>query len=442
MRIICLLTILSLSLLFVGCSSDDLVAVDEQPTHIPAGAYEEECKWIYAQMNHDYLWREDLPDSASCDYGTDPVTFFKSLLSDKDRFSYCERNTSYSPPAEIVNMGFEYQMYSSGADEFAQVLYVTSQELKRQGLRRGDLVKFDKARIFRGELRGNNFIPTDTLEAVEPQGQTSTVYLDSIYYVESKKVGYMCYLEFDDTQDLLPVLRKFYDEHIDELVLDLRYNPGGYVSTCKYLTNSIVSEQGYGGIFQQCTYNDVLSREYEAATGSSMTVSTYRKPNNGNTLPGSEMYGLNLKCVYVLTSRNTASASEAAIICLRPFTDVIVIGEQTVGKGVGSWTIRDERYKYQLQPITMRYHNALMETTPDEGLTPHYYIPDGYSTAKRDLGDTAEPLLQCALNQIRMGEWEMYQGAADATRTAGLEPVGEPSFVTSFRLRRGGGAVR
>ena len=137
MRIICLLTILSLSLLFVGCSSDDLVAVDEQPTHIPAGAYEEECKWIYAQMNHDYLWREDLPDSASCDYGTDPVTFFKSLLSDKDRFSYCERNTSYSPPAEIVNMGFEYQMYSSGADEFAQVLYVTSQELKRQGLRRG-----------------------------------------------------------------------------------------------------------------------------------------------------------------------------------------------------------------------------------------------------------------------------------------------------------------
>ena len=160
MRIICLLTILSLSLLFVGCSSDDLVAVDEQPTHIPAGAYEEECKWIYAQMNHDYLWREDLPDSASCDYGTDPVTFFKSLLSDKDRFSYCERNTSYSPPAEIVNMGFDGlipALLTGTIDVAASGITITEERKKRvdfcdpyyqagQGLmiRAGDEAKFQK----------------------------------------------------------------------------------------------------------------------------------------------------------------------------------------------------------------------------------------------------------------------------------------------------------
>ena len=77
-----------------------------------------------------------------------------------------------------------------------------------------------------------------------------------------------------------------------------------------------------------------------------------------------------------------------------------------------------------------------------EVIVPSLFHAQTVTVQKLDISGAAEPLLQCALNQIRMGEWEMYQGAADATRTAGLEPVGEPSFVTSFRLRRGGGAVR
>ena len=89
---------------------------------------------------------------------------------------------------------------------------------------------------------------------------------------------------------------------------------------------------------------------------------------------------------------------------MQPYMDVVIIGEQTYGKGVGSWTIRDNRYKYQLQPITMRYHNALMATTPDEGLEVDYYVPDGYSTAKKELGDTKEPLLAKALSLIAGSE--------------------------------------
>ena len=41
-----------------------------------------------------------------------------------------------------------------------------------------------------------------------------------------------------------------------------------------------------------------------------------------------------------------------------------------------------------------------METTPDDGLPVDYYIPDGYSTSKKELGDTSEPLLATALNLI------------------------------------------
>lgn len=143
---------------------------------------------------------------------------------------------------------------------------------------------------------------------------------------------------------------------------------------------------------------------------------------------------MNLNRVFVLTSKNSASASEAAIIGMRPFMDVIIIGEQTYGKGVGSWTIRDNRYKYQLQPITMRYYNALMETTPDDGLPVDYYIPDGYSTSKKELGDTSEPLLATALNLI-LGKGDVDKNRAGNTKNVewnAMQEIGSPSFFRIF----------
>ena len=388
---------------FSSCASDDDLSSEAPDVVRSENVYLEFNKWIYSKMNHDYLWRVDMPDSTSCNYELDPVSFYKSLLSKKDRFSYCETNESYNPPIEMVNFGYEYQLYELGDGlEFAQVLFVTSQILKEKGLKRGDVIipQQDKNIIVRGKLVDSRIVPIDTLEAVTPLGYTNTVYIDSIYISNSTKIGYFCYLQFDEISDLVPVIKKFYNANIDELILDLRYNPGGYVNTCRYLSNSIVNGRGYNEIFQQCTYNDILTKELEYDTGSGKTISRFSTPDNGQNVLGSPMYGLNLKRVFVLTSKNSASASEAAIISMRPFMDIVLIGEKTFGKGVGSWTIRDNKYRYKLQPITMRYHNALMETTPDDGLPVDYYIPDGYSTSKKELGDTDEPLLAKAISLI------------------------------------------
>lgn len=424
-------------LVFNSCSSDDVLSLDEQHKPGVFGAYDEECRWVYAQMNHDYLWRKDMPDSLACDYTTDPVTFFKSLLSSKDKFSYCTRNSSYVGTSDFIKYGFEYQEYTDGNTNFAQVLYVTSPRLKERGLKRGDFVQLYDDKIILGVLGNNGFEPSDTIESSSLFEQTSTVYLDSIYQIERKKVGYICYLQFDDKKDLANVLKHFYEEQIDELVLDLRYNPGGLVSTCKYLSNSIVSENGYGEIFQQCTYNDILSREYFEATGSEKTINSFLTPNNGKGLPGSELYGLNLKRLIVLTSKYSASASEALIIGLKPFMSVVVIGEQTYGKGVGSWTIKNNKYKYQLQPITMQYYNAEMETVTTDGIPVDYYVPDGYSTTKRSLGDVEEPLLKTALDLIKMEELAM--GGNASTRSVTFEEqnevfkaIGKPSFWREY----------
>lgn len=428
---------LLLLIVFGSCSKDSEFE-PSFPKEIPnIGAYDEECRWVYAQMNHDYLWRKDMPDSLACDYTTDPVTFFKSLLSSKDKFSYSTHNSSYVGSSDFIKYGFEYQEYTDGNTNFAQVLYVTSPKLKERGLKRGDFVQLYDNKIILGVLGNNGFEPRDTIEGSSPLEQTHTVYLDSIFQIERKKVGYICYLQFDDKKDLNNVLKHFYEEQIEELVLDLRYNPGGLVSTCKYLSNSIVSENGYGEIFQQCTYNDILSREYFEATGSEKTINCFQTPNNGKSLPGSELYGLNLKRIFILTSKYSASASEALIIGLKPFMSVVVIGEQTYGKGVGSWTIRNNKYKYQLQPITMQYYNAKMETVTTDGIPVDYYVPDGYSTTKRNLGDVEEPLLKTALDLIKMKELVMGGNASSRSvafeeQNEGFKAIGKPSFWRDY----------
>lgn len=414
-----------------SCTSDDNI-LSEVPNVIHSeNIYIENNKWIFSQMNRNYYWRKDMPDSLSCDYDLDPVLFYKSLLSKNDRFSYCETNTSYNGKSELKKYGFEYQNYRINDELFSQVLYVWDNNLIKQGLKRGNMIKFvDNNIIISGMINNDKFVSKDTLFLSNILVDNSnSIYLDSIYTYDDCKVGYLCYLKFDEIKDLEPVIKKFYENNITDLILDLRYNPGGLVSTCKYLTNSIVSENGYGNVFQYCTYNEILTRELVAETGLDRTISNYDVPNYRNDHLGNALYGLNLDRLFVLTSKYSASASEATIICLQPFMDVIIIGEQTYGKGVGSWTIRDNRYKYQIQPITMRYYNANMESTPDEGISVNYYMEDGYSTSKKDLGDIKEPLLMKALSIIKNDSTSNKSNIIyDLPIHDNIKQVGNPSF--------------
>ena len=437
--------------LFIGlmsCSSGNEMLPDEQPIEIPEETEEESIytkdnQWVYSMMNEHYLWRTDLPDSLSCDYSAHPGVFFGSLLSSKDRFSYCLMNDQYSGETMLHSPGFAYQEYETPmGDRVLQVLYVTSEELKSKKLKRGEWLHVLSEQgldccFERGIVNHECvFEAMDTLFATKSglNQQSNTVYLDTIYKIEGKKIGYLCYLEYDDTKDLEPSLKKFYENKIDELILDLRYNPGGYVSTCKYLCNSIVSTQGYGKIFQQCSYNDRLSQKRLKETGNEMSVEYYEEPTNGEAqVFTSQVYGLNLCHIYVLTSKNTASASEATVVCLRPFTNSTLIGEVTCGKGVGSYTIVDNHHRLKLQPITMRYYNALMETTSDSGLIPDIEIAGGYETVKKELGDINEPLLakalQCILGDNSAPNGGDHEEEGFRSKSFALKKIGHPSFV-------------
>lgn len=111
-----------IALIFCGCTKDEHVSPDGLATE--DNVYLDLNKWVYSQMNRQYLWREDLPDSTTCDYNLAPREFFKSLLSDKDRFSYFTTNDNYKPGQSNINYGFAYQeMMDKNGNRALQILY-------------------------------------------------------------------------------------------------------------------------------------------------------------------------------------------------------------------------------------------------------------------------------------------------------------------------------
>lgn len=427
-----------------GCSSEEPISSEDQPIMPFENVYWEQNKWIYTQMNQYYLWREDLPDSIKCNYDQNPNDFFQSLLSDKDRFSYLTTNESYRP--QQLNLGFEYQTYKDMLGHEAwNVLYTWSEQAKKSGLKRGDLVQFvsnenGSVHLRKVHVHDGKFVNTENSSPIMlsllDEIRSTNILCDSVYRVAERNIGYICYLQFEDTPELFSTFIKLKQENISDLILDLRYNPGGYVSTCKYLCNCIIPSSEYQSVFQQCSYNNIISQQILETTGSDRTYTYFNEPYPDNvTTLEPNIVPLELKRIFILTSSHTASASEATIICLKPYLEVIVIGEKTVGKGVGSWNISDNKFKYSIQPITMRYYNSLGDTTPDDGLDVDYEIYDGYFMNKKNIGDTQEQMLNFALSLISPN---IFTSAPTSRSTQPalenyLIPIGEPSYVTEFK---------
>lgn len=176
------------------------------------------------------------------------------------------------------------------------------------------------------------------------------------------------------------------------MILDLRYNPGGYVSTCNELASFFVPTEHLGKLYQQQYYNKTITKEKAEKYHNNGVDSVYLKSGSWY-----EQWGLNLKRLIVLSTKNTASSSEALVVGLRPYMNVVVIGTQTCGKDVGSYTIVDNNYKYLLQPITFKYYNSKMESTPEEGLIPDVIVEDDKKIKR---GNVDEALLKAALKYI------------------------------------------
>lgn len=226
-----------------------------------------------------------------------------------------------------------------------------------------------------------------------------------ITLANGKKVGYLCYMYFDmayDTQ-LIDIFKQFKSQGVDELVIDLRYNGGGHVLASTVLGSLIAGNAHKGKVYNHTTYNAARTAKGEEGFykfGIAETAErTYSKISDAATT------SLDLNRIFVLCSVNTASASELVINGLRG-VDITVnlIGTTTNGKNVGMEGVIKTigSYEYELTPITFYSQNAKGFRDYSNGFTPDLTI-DESEYLYEDFGNTAEPLLTCALQWINSG---------------------------------------
>jgi hypothetical protein len=118
---------------------------------------------------------------------------------------------------------------------------------------------------------------------------------------------------------------------------------------------------------------------------------------------------LSLPRVFVITSEDTCSASEALINGLVPHMTVVTVGTTTCGKPVGSNVVEYGERAYSV--ITFRVLNSRGEGDYFGGLRPTCPAEDDVA---HDLGDPAEASLQAALHYIRFGRCPDRSAAAPA----------------------------
>ena len=390
--------------------------------------------WILSNMREVYYWNDKIP--ANPDTTLAPKVFFDSILNKYDattnptgdRFSWIEESAddlSASLSGQTTTTGMEYNLYlrSAGSDGvIVQVLYVLpGSPAQKAGLKRGDIISKVNGQLlnrtnysdllFSGttyafglaSVSGSTLVDTDkTISVTATTYQENPVFLDSVYTIGSKKVGYLVYNQFvpgangskasEYDAQVDAVFSDFKAQGVNELVLDLRYNPGGYTSSSANLASLIGKGVSSSKLYFREEWNATITPELQKAYGSSFFVQ--------NFLTKAQNIGNNLSRVFVLTTDHTASASELIINGLRPYMTVTTIGGTTYGKNVGSITISDDtgKIKWGLQPIVFKSYNSANQSDYSTGFTPNVEVDEPLTLLP--LGDTNEAFLKVALGQI------------------------------------------
>ncbi|MCH7396942.1 S41 family peptidase [Belliella sp. DSM 107340] len=429
-RIYFLLSILAITLF--SCKEDDEIEPDDEEEVIvsPNVAIN---NWIQAVMNEVYYWLDDMRSPIAV--SSEPSDYFESLLFEPtDRFSIIYPNFQElrnSLSGVSTEAGYEFSLIRESLDNqnvLAPVTYIKKgSPADIEGLKRGDIltqingttmtlgnyqsllrsISSNHSVTFRRFDEGNN-----TYAAGQSINLTTTLieenpnFLDTIYTVDNQKIGYFIYNFFSpgvedsegevDTrydQEMDEVFANFKAEGINHLIVDFRYNGGGFVSSSVNLASLIAPNITSTSVFSKTKFNSFLSRFSQFQNV--QTNFKVKSQNIGNLLSENK--------IFVITSTRTASASELVINSLRPYMEVVIIGDVTNGKNVGSVLFEDEDNpdnNYGLLPIISKSFNSLDQSDYGNGFNPDFNINELDFINLIDLGNLNEPLLKATMDRV------------------------------------------
>ena len=411
--------------------------------------------FVWKGMNFVYLYKSDIPDLADNRFATSeeysnylndfnsPEELFESLKylpESIDRFSRIFDNY-YNLQNQLsgitLNNGLEFNWYrvpGTTDQVFGAITLVLNNSVADDlGLLRGqffravngelltddsiddlsDPIYQDSYTLNFADYNDNNTteIADDTIDL---NGQSADltkviytenpVHISTVLNINNENIGYLMYNGFNQNfnSELNDAFGQFQAAGVTELVIDLRYNGGGSVQTAAYL-GSMVTGQFAGDVYSKAFYNENLQNENR----------DYLFTNSIEGLGA--INSLNLSKVYVLTTnRRTASASELVINSLKSYIDVVVVGENTVGKTQISRTVYDSPtlfsssganlgHTYAMQPLIANSTNVNDQLVPSDGLVPDIELSESPLTFGI-LGDVNEPLLAAAIADMTMAD--------------------------------------
>ncbi len=362
--------------------------------------------WLRNYMNDQYFWydQQGTPNQAA----TDLSAYLDSLLNKPiDRYSYAQSTEQFTQLFEDgTRTGYGYSWaWADAAKTVMKIILIEplSPLGAPGGLQRGDTIVsidgYTPAQIASGQLPvvrtegvPRTFVVKDaaavqrTLNVQSINFALSPVIQKTIFTTGSTKVGYLMYQEFisKGSAALGTAFDFFRAQGATELILDLRYNGGGSTLQARNLASMVGGPTVDGKVF--------ANYRYSAKNAASNFTQTF----GSSGLPAAPL--TTLSRVFVITSGNTASASELVINALRPFKNVITIGSTTYGKP----------YAFQPRDACGTTYNAVNIEIANKdgfadysaGFAPTCAMSDDLT---RQLGDPAELRTAAALSYIATG---------------------------------------
>lgn len=420
--------------------------------------------FVWQGLNQYYLWQNEVIDLRDDRFGDQdqinaflttkdsPETLFQDLLNKPiskypiageavDRFSvmvsdYTVLENLFDGSTSTTGMDFGLKFKTgSTTDLFGWVHYVLpNSDADSKGVKRGDLfyaidgvpltisnyktlLSQTTSTFNMANYDGGNITPNaKSITLVKSQLYENPIFISQVITYQGHTTGYLLYNAFVPTNEglLNDIFAQFKAANITNLVLDLRYNSGGSVDTARLLA-SMITGQFNNQVFAKQIWNNKLQPQFESSNPAALNILFTNKMTNNDAINS-----VNMSKLYVITSKSTASASELIINGLKPYINVIQIGDTTTGKNTASITLYDSpdfsktdrstKHKYAMQPLVLKLQNSAGFSEYASGLVPTTVALEDLGNLDT-LGAATEPLLKLALFQINLaGKVPVFEG--------------------------------
>lgn len=405
--------------------------------------------WLRSWTHEFYLWYNEVTDTNPANYSSTEAYFdvlrttaTTSTGADKDRFHFTYPTDEWlalSQSGVSAGYGATWVVRSSVPPRELVVAYTEpNSPASSAGLTRGvKVLRVDGVDL----VYDNTSAGVDTLnEGLWPStiGQTHSFVVQELSGVQRTisltaenvtstpvqavttfqtgsggTVGYLLFNDHIATAEtgLINAFTQLKNANVGELILDIRYNGGGYLALASEVAYMIAGAGPTASkTFERLMFNAQYPSDTNPVTGAPNSPVPFYSTGNFSA-PGTALPALNLSRVFVITGSGTCSASEAIINGLRGVgVEVVQIGSTTCGKPYGFYpkdNCGTTYFSIQFQGVNDQgwghyadgfspFNTSVARGEPLPGCS----VADDYTHA---LGDAAEGRIAAALGYISSG---------------------------------------